>query len=245
MDERKLITKENPKSPTAEAYRTLRTNIQFSNIDKEIKTIVVTSSGPGEGKSTVTANYAVTLAQNEKKVLLIDADLRKPRAHTVFNVPNVNGLTNAVAESVDYKKIVQATGIEGLDILTSGPIPPNPSELLGSKKMKAFLESIKEDYDMIILDSPPVGLVTDAAVLSNAVDGTIIVCAVGQAIKEAASNAKELLDKVNANILGVVLNKIPLNDGGYYKYHYYQHYNSYYGVEEENGKGKRRRKATV
>lgn len=242
MDERRLITNENPKSPSAEAYRTLRTNIQFSNIDKEIKTIVVTSSGPGEGKSTVTANYAVTLAKNDKKVLLIDADLRKPRAHTFFNLPNINGLTNVVAESTDYKKLVQATKIEGLDLLTSGPIPPNPSELLGSKKMKAFLDTLKEDYDMIIIDSPPVGLVTDAAILSTVVDGTILVCAVGQAIKEAAANAKQLLDKVNANILGVVLNKIPLNEGGYYKYHYYQHYTSYYDTEEEESKTKRRRK---
>lgn len=242
MKERKLIINEDPKSPASEAYRTLRTNIQFSNIDKNIKTIVITSSGPSEGKSTVISNYAVTLAQNGKKVLIIDADLRKPTGHKIFNVSNIAGLTSVLTDDFAYEKAIDKTDIENLHILSSGPIPPNPSEVLGSNKMKSFLDSVREDYDMILIDAPPVGFVTDAAILSTIVDGTILVCAVGQAVKNAASNAKILLDKVNANILGVVLNKIPVNDNGYYKYLYYQYYNSYYGEEYSRSK-KRSRKA--
>lgn len=245
MKNRELIVHNNPKSPTSEAYRTLRTNIQFSNIDKNIKSIVVTSSGPGEGKSTVISNLSITMAQVDKKVLLIDADLRKPRIHKVFSLFNNNGLTTVLSENLDYKEVIISTGIGNLDILTSGPIPPNPAELLGSNKMKDFLEKIKEDYDVILLDAPPVGMVTDAAVLSTKCDGLILVCAVGQAIKEAAINAKELLQNVNANILGVVMNKVPTNEGGYYKYHYYNYYQAYC-EEEETGPRRRnkRKKAT-
>ena len=248
MAERELITQHSPKSPTSEAFRTLRTNIQFSNIDKDIKTIVLTSSGPAEGKSTVIANFAVTMAQVDKKVLLIDSDLRKPRIHTIFGLSNVNGLTTVLAEGLSYKDVVIPTGIGKLDILPSGPIPPNPAEVLGSKKMKSFLEKIKDDYDMILLDTPPVGLVTDAAVLSTIVDGVILVCAVGQAIIDAARNAKALLEKVNANILGVVINKVPVNEGGYYKYHYYNYYQSYYDNDDinkyDNSSRKRKKRAS-
>lgn len=243
MRERKLIVNEDPKSPISEAYRALRTNIQFSNIDKSIKTIVVTSSGPSEGKSTVITNYAVTIAQNGKKVLVIDSDLRKPTNHKIFNVSNLAGLTTVLTDDLDYTKVIDKTEVENLHVLTSGPIPPNPSEILGSNKMKSFLETLKEDYDMILIDAPPVGIVTDAAILSTIVDGTILVCAVGQAVKEAATNSKALLDKVKANILGVVLNKIPINNKGYYKYHYYQHYNSYYGEDNDKREKRSRRKS--
>lgn len=243
MREGQIITHENPKSPIAEAFRTLRTNIQFSSIDKTIKTIVYTSSGPGEGKSTISINTAVAMAQSEKRVLIIDCDLRKPKIHTFFKFGNGQGLTNVLVEGVDYKEVVhKAEEVEGLSVLSAGPIPPNPAELLGSKKMKAFIGSIKEDYDIIILDAPPVGMVTDAAILSTIADGTILVCAVGQADVEATKAAKELLKKVNANILGVVLNKVPVNDGGYYKYHYYNYYSYYYTDEEGNRKKKNRGK---
>lgn len=236
MSKQYIITHENPKSPTAEAYRTLRTNIQFSSIDSTIKSIVFTSSGPNEGKSTISVNTAVTMAQAEKKVLLIDCDLRKPKVHTFFNIRNGQGLTNILVEDLDYKKAInKIDNMDSLHVLTSGPIPPNPSELLGSKKMKGFVEKVKDEYDMVILDTPPVGMVTDAAILSTIVDGTILVCAVGEANIEATKIAKNLLEKVNANILGAVLNKVPVKGGGYYKYHYYNYYNyEYYGGDEVN-----------
>ena len=244
MSERSIITNESPKSPTSEAYRTLRTNIQFSNIDEDIKSIVFTSSGPAEGKSTTAVNLAVTMAQVGKRVLILDADLRKPTVHKFFNKFNSSGLTTIVVEGNDYKELVQDTDIENLEILTTGPIPPNPSELLGSKKMKSLLSTLKDDYDMVIIDSPPVGLVTDASVLSTIADSVILVCAVGQAQINAAKNSKALLEKVNANILGVVMNKIPLNEGGYYKYHYSSYYNyaAYYGEDKNYDKKSRRRK---
>lgn len=228
MRSQRIITNENPKSPIAEAFRTLRTNIQFSSIDKALSSIVITSSGPGEGKSTVSVNTAMTIAQSGKKVLLVDCDLRKPKVHTFFRIHNGQGLTNILAEGIDLKEVVYEPEIENnLHILTAGPIPPNPSELLGSKRMKAFLKEAETNYHTIILDSPPVGMVTDAAVLSTIADGTILVCAVGQAEIEASKTAKSLLEKVNANILGVVLNKVPVDKSGYYRYNYYNYY-SYY-----------------
>lgn len=234
MTKRQIITHDNPKSPISEAYRTLRTNIQFSSIDKDIKTMVITSSGPGEGKSTISVNTAVTMAQADKKVVIIDCDLRKPKLHTFFRMRNGQGLTNVLVEDVDYKEVVNSVEeIESLDLLTAGPIPPNPAELLGSQKMKTFIDEIKEDYDMVILDTPPAGMLTDAVILSSIADGTILVCAVGQANIEAAKSAKALLEKANANILGVVLNKVPIKGGGYYKYHYYNYYDySYYSDSE-------------
>lgn len=247
MKTRELIVFRNPKSPISEAFRTLRTNIQFSNIDKNMKCIVVTSSGPGEGKSTVISNLAVTMAQADKRILLIDADLRKPRLHKIFSLFNRNGLTTVLSEELDYKNVINSTEVDNLDILTSGPIPPNPAELLGSNRMREFLEKVKEDYDIVLLDAPPIGVVTDAAILSTKCDGTILVCAVGQAVIEAAKNAKELLQKVNANILGVIMNKVPVNEGGYYKYHYYNYCQSYYDDEEKssatNSRGRKRKKA--
>lgn len=240
MQDRAIITKEHPKSPMAEAYRTLRTNIQFSNIDKDIKCIIITSSGPGEGKSTTIVNLAVTMAQNGKKVLLIDGDLRKPKLHMYFRLHNQEGLTKLLAHNIEYNEVIQSTDIENLYFLASGPIPPNPSELLGSNKMRNFLNALKEEYDMILIDTPPVSVITDAAVLSTIADGTILVCAVGQASIDGAKLAKEMLQKVNANILGVVLNKIPINEGRYYKYN---HYLNYYDVDEDSRKKLKKVKA--
>ncbi|MCR2045174.1 CpsD/CapB family tyrosine-protein kinase [Anaerosalibacter massiliensis] len=225
MKREKIITHGNPKSPVSEAFRTLRTNIQFSSIDKTLSSIVVTSSGPSEGKSTVSTNIAVTMAQSEKEVLLVDCDLRKPKIHTFFNIHNGQGLTNILAEGVSLREVAYEPEIEkNLHVLTAGPIPPNPAELLGSRRMKEFLKEVETKYHMIILDSPPVGMVTDSAILSTIADGTILVCAVGQADVDASKAAKSLLEKVNANILGVVLNKVPVKQGGYYNYNYYNYY---------------------
>ena len=239
MDRLRLFTLKNPKSIASEAFRTLRTNIQFTNIDKSIKSIVVTSSGPGEGKTTITCNLAASIAQTDKRVLLIDCDMRKPRVHKVFGITNLDGLTNIL---MGEKKIsdVEFKGdqdIKSLTVVTSGPIPPNPAELLGSRRMRDFLEDMRDLFDMIILDSPPINLVTDSAVLSTITDGTIMVVEVGKTDSEAAINGKELLDKVNANLIGVVLNKIPTRGRSYYNYSYYQ-YDEYY---EDNGKGRKRK----
>ena len=243
MGSKNLITQTNPKSPISEAFRTLRTNIQFSSIDKEIRTIVFTSSTPKEGKTTVAANLASSIAMGDKRVLIIDCDLRRPNLHKLYEIPNFEGLTNVLMGERTLDEVLHYGMKESnsLSILTSGPLPPNPSELLSSIKMRKFLENVKLEYDMIILDSPPVGLVTDSAVLSTIVDGTILVIESGKTEIEAAQRAKELLDKVNANILGVVLNKIPMGNRGSYKYSYYQ-YNDYYGEDNIEAKKKIRAK---
>lgn len=227
MSRYKIVTHYDPKSPIAEAYRTLRTNIQFSNFDKKLKSIVITSAGPGEGKSTTAANLAVSMAQDNKAVLLIDCDFRKPQIHKYFAISNSVGITNIIAEGIEKDLAASHISEFKLDILSSGPIPPNPSELLGSKKMKDFVHSMENVYDMVIIDAPPAGVVTDASIVSTYVGGVILVCGSGQAHIEAAQRTKELIEKVKGNILGVVLNKIPMNEGSYYKYNY--SYQAYYG----------------
>ncbi|PGZ91719.1 CpsD/CapB family tyrosine-protein kinase [Bacillus sp. AFS029533] len=214
-----LITLTNPKSPFAEQYRTVRTNIQFSSIDKKIKSILVTSSEPSEGKTTTIANLAITYAQQEKKVLLVDADLRKPQLHSDFKLENFKGLTTAIAQEKSLKDVIQKTDISNLSILTSGPIPPNPSELLSSEKMKKLIAQMYEQYDVILFDAPPLLAVTDAQIISQVCDGTILVVRRGYSAKEKIKKAKELLTLVNANILGVVLNRAEQDKDGYYDYY--------------------------
>ena len=230
-----LITLNNPKSPSAEAYRTLRTNIQFSNVDGNLQTICVTSSGPGEGKTTTVTNLAETFAQAGNRVLIIDADLRRPRVHKVFKLSNHKGLTNVLANQYSIDDVTQVTGTE-VTVITSGPIPPNPSELLGSQKMKDIIIQLKQLYDVIIIDAPPVGMVTDAAILSTIVDGTILVVASGKTEVDGAKRAKQLLENVGARIVGVVMTMIPVSKKGYYGYQYYS-----YEEQEVTPKRKRRR----
>jgi len=237
-----IFSMENPKSIVSEAFRTLRTNIQYSNIDRSVKTIVVTSSKMGEGKSTVSANLAYSIAESGKSVLIIDCDLRKPVIHKIYRISNLSGLTNVIiGESKLSDEIKIVNGRDNLHILTSGPIPPNPAEILGSNRMKDLLEFVKESYDTIILDSPPIGLVTDSAILSTIADGTILVLDAGETEVDLAVHAKELLEQVNAKILGVVLNKIPTKGNKYYNYSYYQ-YDQYYGEDEVENSKKRKRK---
>ncbi len=241
MERLRLFTLKNPKSIVSEAFRTLRTNIQFTNIDKSIKIIVVTSSGPGEGKTTIACNLATSIAQTDKRVLLIDCDMRKPRVHKVFGISNLDGLTNILMgekrlSDVEFKG---DQDIKSLTLVTSGPIPPNPAELLGSRRMKDFLDDMRDQFDMIIIDSPPVNLVTDSAVLSTIADGVIMVVEVGKTDVDAAVSGKELLEKVNANLIGVVLNKIPTKGRSYYNYSYYQ-YDEYY--EDSNSKKPKKRR---
>jgi len=235
--EDEIIAYTNPKSPVSEAYRVLRTNIQYSGFDKPIKTIVVTSSGPMEGKTTTIVNLAVTFAQAGSKVLLIDSDLRKPRIHKLMNLSNKIGLTNYLTRHDEYENYIYTNVVQGLDVFTCGVIPPNPSELLSSNSMRQFIEEVKKVYDIILMDAPPVGSVTDASIISTYVDGTILVANSGRVQIEALLHAKELLQKVNANILGVVLNNLDKKASG--NYYYYQYY--YYGTADGDVSKKRKR----
>ncbi len=225
METDKLITLKNPKSVISESFRTLRTNIQYSNIDDEIKSLLITSSVPEEGKSTIAANLAISTGYTGKRILIIDCDLRKPTMHKKFGISNLKGLTNALIGETQLKEVIYRGGeLETLHILTSGPIPPNPSELLGSKKMQDLLGSLKDEYDMVIIDSPPVGLVTDAAILSTKVDGVLLVTAAGKTEIEVIKRSQGLLEKVKANIIGVILNKVDIKGKSYYKYGYHEYY---------------------
>jgi protein-tyrosine kinase len=218
--ERNLITLDDPKSPISEQYRTIRTNIQFSFIDETMRSLMITSSSPSEGKSTTAANLAIVFAQQGKKVLLIDADLRKPTVHYTFRLNNYTGLTSVLTRSSSLLSACQETNVENLYVLTSGPIPPNPAELLSSKMMDNCLQELYETFDLIIFDTPPVLAVTDAQILANKCDGTILVVASGKTEIDAAVKAKELLTAANAKLLGVVLNQRKLREGHYYYYEY-------------------------
>lgn len=226
------------KEPIIEAYKTIRTNIQFSSLDKSVQLLIVTSANPQEGKSTTICNLAITLAQSEKKVLLIDCDLRKPTIHRAFNILNAKGLTNILAENLDYSLILNEVGIPCLDVITSGPKPPNPSELLGSSKMKLFLNKLKQKYDFVLIDTPPVLPVTDATVLSQIVDGVILVTRYGRTTYDSIIKAKENLERVNANLLGTVINDMPLS-GRHGSYYYY-----YSNDADEKNKKRSSRKKT-
>mgnify|MGYP001583753463 CR=1 FL=1 len=224
---KKLVTLRNPKSRTAEAFRTLRTNIQFSSLDKEYKAIAVTSSGAGEGKSTVMSNLAITMAESGKNVILVDCDFRKPSIHKKMGITNSVGLTNILVQGVKKEECVVKSTVNNLFILTSGPVPPNPAELLGSKKMRDFIEGLKSEFDLVLIDAPPVLAVTDAQIISTIVDGVIFVASYGEAQKNALVDAKQLIDKVGGKILGVVFNKVPQSVSGYYG----KYYKGYYGNE--------------
>ncbi len=229
-----LMMMDDPKSMVSEAFRMLRTNLQFVGVDKPLKKIVITSSNPEEGKSVVAANLAISIASTGSKVLLIDADLRRPKVHKLFFLENYKGLSSLLAGDLKIDDVANETPVENLHIITSGPIPPNPAEILGSAKMNQFIEKASSVYDMIIFDSPPVNTVADASILSSIADGVILVIEAGVTAREAAILAKEQLEKINARILGVVLNKAKQSSEGYYYYYYY------YG--EGSGKRKKKRK---
>ena len=212
-----FIVEKEPKSIAAESYRTLRTNIQYSSFDKEYKVIVITSSEPGEGKSTTAGNLALCMAQGDKKVILVDCDLRRPSIHKKFKVSNLAGLSDVIIGKSDLSKVMHRYN-KNLVLLTSGKIPPNPSEMLSSKVMENLLEELKGSFDYIILDTPPVQAVTDSQILSTKADGTILVVRAERTKKESVNNAINLLKKVNANIIGTVLNGTDLSRN---KYQYY------------------------
>ncbi|MFY2157803.1 CpsD/CapB family tyrosine-protein kinase [Cytobacillus firmus] len=213
---RSLITHSDSRSPISEQYRTIRTNIQYSAVDEDLRTIMVTSAGPGEGKSTTAANLAVVFAQQGKRVLLIDADLRKPTMHYTFHQNNHKGLTNILTKQANLKDASVETDIENLSILTSGPIPPNPAEILGSQSMDGMIEEALGEYDLVIFDTPPVLAVTDAQILANKCDGAILVVKSENTEVEASLKSKELLLNAKGKLLGVVLNQKKVKDNQYY-----------------------------
>ena len=220
--ERELVTVSDARSPMAEAFRTIRTNIHYASVDRELKTLLVTSPQPVEGKSTTASNLAVVMAQAGQKTLLVDCDFRRPTVHRIFDLPNSQGLTNLIAEDAPLEGMVTNSVVDNLYVLTCGPIPPNPAEMLASSKMQKFLETVAASYDKVIIDSPPTGAVTDALILSSMVDGVILVVRAGETVIQAAKDAKEKLTNANAHILGVIINGIKDGEGGYYYYYYYR-----------------------
>jgi len=216
----KLITEMKPKSPISEQYRTIRTNIQFSMIDKKLKTLACTSSIPAEGKSTTISNLAVTIAQQGQRVLLIDADLRKPTIHQIMELSNQHGLTSLITTAATPDQAIsKSPKTPNLYILPSGPIPPNPSELLGSKKMEGLISCFSEEFDLILFDTPPVLAVTDAQILSSRCDGVILVIKSHRTEKKDLVKAKELLDRTKCNILGAIFNDVNQKEAHYYYYY--------------------------
>ncbi len=223
-----------PKSTISEAYRGVRTALTLSSQGPQQKTLLLTSAGPREGKTTTAINLATVLAYAGQKTLLLDADLRKPRIHKSFDVPNTKGLTNLIVGDDDPAAYCQPTQVKGVDVLPSGPIPPNPSELLGRPRMREILERLRERYDNVIVDTPPIGAVTDAAVLATMVDGVILVVHAGKTRRQIVARGVEQLRYVNAKIVGVILNNLRLARSRYYPgyYHYYYYYASHYGAED-------------
>lgn len=217
----KITSLEKPQSNISEAYRTIRTGIEFSNLDKDLKIICITSSKKDEGKTTVLSNLGVSFAKIDKKVLLIDADLRNPSISKMFDTSNTQGLMDILLGKRNIQDCVKKTKQENLYILTGGTIPPNPAEVLSSKKMSEFIESIKDEYDYIFIDSPPVGVVSDASIISAYSDGVIFVVGANEVDSNLAKIAKERLESVKANIVGVILNKFKTDTNSeYYNYYY-------------------------
>lgn len=216
----RLIAKTAPKSPITEQYRTIRTNIQFSAVDTPIRSLMVTSAGPSEGKSTTASNLAVVFAQQGKKVLIVDADLRRPTLHFTFGFTNTIGLTNVLTRQTHINESIRTTDVENLYFMPSGPIPPNPAELLGSATMDQLISDLYEMFDLVIFDVPPVLAVADAQVLGNQVDATILVVSSGLTEREGAIKAKEILEQTKSKLLGAVLNNKEEDRSTHYYYYY-------------------------
>lgn len=223
-----LIVHDDPKSPVSEAFRTLRTNIQFSVSDKDIKKIVITSASPGDGKSTVATNLAIAIAQSGKKCCILDCDLRRPVQHKHFNMSNRRGLVNLLVGDVTIDEVSNSCIVPNLTVIPSGPVPPNPAELIGSHRMDDLLATLDTLYDTIIMDCPPIMAVTDAVAISTKADGVLLVIGAGITPRQMAINAKNALVGVGAHLMGVVLNQVDnKNASGYYYYY------DYYGTDEK------------
>jgi capsular exopolysaccharide synthesis family protein len=213
-----LITLSDPRSPAAEAFRTLRTNIYFSGLDRTLQALLVTTVAPVEGKSLTLANLAVAMAQGDKRTILVDTDLRRPTLHTIFDLSNDTGLTSLFIDAKGpIEPVLTDVGVPNLQVLTSGPLPPNPAEVLGSQRMLEVIAALKQRADIVLFDAPPVIAVTDALVLGTRVDGVVLVIDAGSTRREHARRAKEQLEKLNIRIVGAVLNGASVDNtlGGY------------------------------
>ena len=208
-----LVALSNPGSASAEAYRTLRTNIRFSSLDKPLNTLLITSPSPDEGKSLTLANLGITMAQAEQRVILVDCDLHRPALHTLFDLPNDTGLTSIILEEGESALPLQSTGVPGLSLLSSGPLPPRPADILGSRRMEAFIARLRAEADIILFDTPPVTAVTDASILASKVDGVLLVLQAGRTRRDRVKQANQILEKAKANVIGVVLNNARIESG--------------------------------
>lgn len=216
-----IISHKNPKSIIAESVKILRTNLQFSNVDGKLKTLMITSSVPGEGKSFTTSNLAVAFTQLGMKVLIVDCDMRRGTQHKQFKLSNSKGLSDLlIDESCDYVKYIKPTKIENLCVVTAGTVPPNPSELLSSKKFEDFLAFVKENYDMAIFDLPPVTAVPDASIVGTKVDKTVIISRIKVTPMDEFVKTKKMLENVGVNIAGVVVNGVKTSAKKYYGKYY-------------------------
>jgi capsular exopolysaccharide synthesis family protein len=234
--DRGLLAVSEPNSLVAEAYRTLRTNLQFSSLDKPLRSLVVTSAVATEGKTTTSANLAVVMAQAGRRVILVDGDLRRPSAHKLFGLPNREGLTTALVQDPGtLNGYLQETGMQNLRVLTSGPIPPNPQELLGSQRMEELLARLGQEADIVLVDTPPSLIVADANVLAARTDGVLMVVNSGRTRRVVVQQAVGGLRQVGANVVGAVLNMVNVRGGRSY-YYYYSVYSHYYGDQEQGGK---------
>lgn len=212
-----FVMEKAPKSIDAEAYRSLRSNIEYSSFDDEYRVIVVTSSVPGEGKSTTAGNLAIALAQSGNSVLLVDCDMRKPSIHKKFKISNAAGTAELLLRKKSFEEVANDYN-ENLTIITAGKIPPNPSEMLASRAMTAFIKEMKNEFKYIILDTPPLQAVTDAQVLSTKADGVLLVVRAGSTKKELVSNSVDLINKVHGKVIGTVLNGVENKRNNYYYY---------------------------
>ncbi|HEB13188.1 MAG TPA: polysaccharide biosynthesis tyrosine autokinase [Actinobacteria bacterium] len=225
-------------SIAAEAYRSLRTNIQFINFDSQARSIIITSPTAGDGKTTVATNLATTLSLAGSRVILVDCDLRHPKVHEVVDLDNTLGLSNVLVKSHDLNEVTQEVGDAGLSVITSGPKPPNPSELLGSGRMSELIQFLKEKFDYVIIDTPPVCAVTDAVVLAGKVEGVVLICSLYKTTREAAIESRRSLEKVNSKLMGAVINKVDHSRryGYYSRYGGYSRYGHYYGQYHDEEK---------
>jgi len=219
-----LVVHQKPKAAVSEAIRTIRTNLQFSSIDEKVKSILITSSSPSEGKSFICANLAIAFAQAGNKVLIVDCDMRRGRQHRIFRISNEIGLSNLLIDDVvkKYENYIFKTNVPNVFVLPSGVVPPNPTELLSSSKNRELASILEEKYDMVIYDGVPVGGLADAIIMADIVDKICIVSAYKQTKMEDLLNTKKGLEKFQNKIAGVIINKIP------------GEHNSYYGYYEEN-----------
>jgi capsular exopolysaccharide synthesis family protein len=229
-----LVVFRDPKSAVAECLRSVRTNLLFMSPEKPLKTILVTSSGPQEGKTTTAAALAEAMAGGRSRVLLLDADMRRPRIHRIFGVPNGAGLSSLILGEGTLEGTVRPTEVPDLYVLPCGPVPPNPAELLHTAAFGSILEEAARRFDRVIIDSPPVGVVADAVVISTRVDGTLMVLKAGRTSRDVARQAVRQLRDVKARIFGAVLNDLDLEDQKYGQYYYYYRYGYYYGDKDKN-----------